>query len=437
MKILHVFHHSNLLNGVDRSTITLLRGWQELGNVNFGVLVPSEGEVTNTLDTMGIQYRVAPLNCCNGPSLAAERKYLATTATRAKQIENWLMEENFDLIHLNTGHLLDGVIAGNRAQVPVIWHIHSPFEVDYARYSNFIKPETYAWLLGQLGDHVLAVSDDVRNGLLPWMPNEKISTLYNGVDVEGITYRAKLHDQSLRKQLKLNESTPLVLGVGRISAQKDFATFVRVAKFVVDNHQTACFAIAGPAEESALANELHVLIDQLDLKGRCFILGPRTDVPVLLDQCDAFLSTAVYEGQGIAALEAMALKKPVIAMNCIGLRECIQNEIDGLLVELGDIKACGAAILRVLSNQSLADSLGAQGRSTVETKFSGIAHAKRFFEIADKVVSNYSHQNNQAPLDIIIGLLNKISEADKRISQSNIQPSISRRLINHLKRHFP
>ena len=55
MKILHVFHHSNLVNGVDRTTLTLLRALHQLG-VNVSALVPARGDVTQALDELGVPY---------------------------------------------------------------------------------------------------------------------------------------------------------------------------------------------------------------------------------------------------------------------------------------------------------------------------------------------------------------------------------------------
>src|SRR3569833_2525846 len=206
MKILHLFHHSNLTNGVDRTTLTLLTALQQLG-VEVRALVPAGGEVTEALDALRVPYRIAPLGCCTGPSKVAELNYLSQAAARAQLIEQWLREERVDLVHLNTGHLLDGAIAASKSGVPAIWHIHSPFDVDYQRYARVMGPAAYGWLLRVLGEYVIGVSHDVR-------------------------------------------------GVGRFSAQIDLAIFLRVSKRVTERHSRVCFAFAGPPEDHALADAL-------------------------------------------------------------------------------------------------------------------------------------------------------------------------------------
>lgn len=431
MKSLHVFHYSDLTNGVDRTTLTLLCALRQLG-VEVNALVPDLGDVTQALDGLGVPYRVAPLRCCTGPSKPAELAYLAHAATRSEMIESWLREGNFDLIHLNTGHLIDGAIAACKANVPAVWHIHAPFEIDFERYVRFMGPEAYAWLLGELGHHVIAVSEGVRTSLLQWLPSEKVSTLFNGIDVDDLDIRARQPSKPLREELGLPANVPLVLGVGRISAQKDFATFVRVAKRVTDTHPSVCFVIAGPAEKKSLAEALPKQIDELGLVGRVFVLGSRSDVPALLAQSDAFLSTAIFEGHPLTSLEAMAMRMPVVAMDCVGLRECIEHEIDGLLVPLGDEGACAQAVLRVLHDDGLAKILGERGRQSVLDKYSAQAYAKGFLAIAESVLHETRTGGKAPAADFALGLLKEIREANDRAAQLGQRAHLQTRLKNRL-----
>ncbi len=426
MKILHIFHYSNLVNGVDRTTLTLLRALRQTG-VEVSALVPDRGDVTEALDKLGVSYRVAPLECCNGPSRPAELTYLGYAATRAEMIEHWVREEGIDLIHLNTGHLIDGAIAACKANVPAVWHIHSPFEIDLERYARFMGPDAYAWLLGELGDHVIAVSEDVRNSLLQWLPAEKVSTLYNAIDVDDLDIRARLPGTPLHEELGLAAHVPLVLGVGRISAQKDFATFVRVAKQLTVMHPGVCFAIAGPVEDRELGEALHKQVKELGLDKRVFVLGPRNDAAALLAQSSVFLSTAIFEGHPLTSLEAMALRMPAVAMDCVGLRECIEHEIDGLLVPLGDEDACAQAVLRILNDDGLAKRLGERARQSVLDKYSAQAYATGFLAIAENVLSRT--RNKKAPAaDFALGLLKQVREANDRTIRLGQRPQLQTRI---------
>lgn len=435
MKILHVFHHSNLLNGVDRTTLTLMRALARQG-AEVRALVPQHGSVTDALEADGIAFRVADLPCCTSPAPMAELRFFARAASRAKEIATWLDEDRVDLVHLNTGHLIDGAIAAALTGTPAIWHIHAPFEVDYARYARTMSPGGYAWLLGDLGSHVLAVSDDVRTSLLPHLQPDRVSTLYNGIDVEELDRRAEAEAESsdLRSELGLAANAPLVLGVGRISAQKDFAAFVRVAKETVDRHAEVCFAIIGPAEDPALVAALRDMITELRLERRVFVLGPRDDVPRLLDQAQIFLSTAVFEGQGLAALEAMALRKPVVAMACVGLRECIVHDHDGMLVPPGDERSAASALIELLASPARAQSLGENARRAVLERFSADTYARAYLSIAERV-SGPVPGSRRAAAEYSLGLLGSAVTAFERLSSTTVPArSLPDRLNRKLRR---
>lgn len=418
MKTLHLFHSIDLTNGVDRSTLTLVKALVRAGHTPHA-LVPSRGAVCAALDEAGIPYRLAPLPCCTGPAPMAELRYFARAAQRSAEIFDWLQHEIFDLVHLNTGHLIDGAIAAARAGVPALWHLHAPFDVDYQRYARNLSPAAYAWLLGELASHVLAVSDDVRASLLPHLAGSKVSTLYNGIDVEEVDRLSRPpFATDIRSELGLRPDSRLVVGIGRISAQKDFAAFVRVAARLSHAHRDLYFTISGPKEDRLLGDALAAQIHESNLQRRVFLLGPRDDVPALLAQANAFLSTALFEGQGLAAIEAMALQRPVVAMACVGLRECITHEVDGLLCQPGDEIGCAAAIERLLTQPELAHRLGQAARQSVIERFGAAAYAEGFLHQAQRVLR--THAPSQQPVaDFALGLLQVTNTAWTRLA---VQP---------------
>ncbi len=421
MKTLHIFHHSDLVNGVDRTTLTLVHALQRLGE-EVSALVPRSGDVTQALDAAGIEYRISDLPCCTGSAKMAELRYLGRAATRAHEIADWLRTDHFDLVHLNTGHLIDGALAAAICGTASLWHIHAPYEIDLARYAGFMDSEAYAWLLSGLGSHVIAVSDDVRESLLRHLPPDQVSTLFNGIDVEDLRERAQQSRPAIRHALGLTPDTPLVLGIGRISAQKDFATFVRVAQRVTQIHPKACFVIAGPPEDEQLASALAVQISALGLARRVFLLGPRRDAPGLLAESDVFLSTAIFEGHPLTSLEAMAMSRPVVAMDCVGLRECIQNEVDGLLVPLGNEEACARAVLRLLDDAQLAERLAGRGIQSVREKYSSAAYASGFLAIAERTLANHKPGQNMGAAHLALGLLGGIGVAHGRLIDMEGRP---------------
>ncbi len=414
MKILHVFHNSDLKNGVDKTTCTLITALKSLGSTCVAT-VPALGDASDFLTSHGIPFQVIPYPCCKSDAWRAQLYFLAESSRHVQEMINFIEQHQPDIIHLNTGHLLHAGLAAAKCKIPTIWHIHAPFDNDLKRYQSSIGTGGYRWILDNLSSHVIGVSNDVSGTISTQISNERVSTLYNGIDIEALHSASTTGTTNIRNELNLPDDAQLILGVGRISAQKDFATFARIAHKVVQRCNNTFFAIAGPKHEPKAIELLDKEVEQLALSDKLFILGPRSDVPALVAQSSAFLSTAIFEGQGIAALEAMALQKPVVAMACQGLRECIQDGVDGLLVEPGDETAAVDAVVKTLNDQALSQTLGENGLQSVSRNFSSKKYGSEFLDIAAIAVEHGPAIASADVLELINGLLNEIDKADQRL----------------------
>jgi glycosyltransferase involved in cell wall biosynthesis len=97
--------------------------------------------------------------------------------------------------------------------------------------------------------------------------------------------------------------------------------------------------------------------------------GRRDDVPAVTAALDVAVLPSYREAQGIVILEAMALRRPVVATAVGGIPEMIEDGKTGLLVPPHDAPALADAIVRVLTDHPLADTLGRAGHDTVHDRF--------------------------------------------------------------------
>lgn len=106
------------------------------------------------------------------------------------------------------------------------------------------------------------------------------------------------------------------------------------------------------------------LADELGLGSRVHFLGelPRPDVWKRLCSCLFFVLPARHEGFGIAALEAMACGKAVLATRSGGPGELIEDGVTGLLVAARDVEALRDGLLKLIRGASLRDELGQRAR---------------------------------------------------------------------------
>ena len=116
-------------------------------------------------------------------------------------------------------------------------------------------------------------------------------------------------------------------------------------------------------------------------------LGQRDDVVDLLCACDVFVLPSRREGLGVAALEAMALGRPVVASRVGGLAESVQHEYTGLLVPPEDSEALAGALERLLGDPALARRLGAAGPEHIRDRYDAEAMVAGYERIYGEILA--------------------------------------------------
>jgi glycosyltransferase involved in cell wall biosynthesis len=97
--------------------------------------------------------------------------------------------------------------------------------------------------------------------------------------------------------------------------------------------------------------------------------GRREDVPAVTAALDVAVLPSYREAQGLVILEAMALSRPVVASNIGGIPEMITDGVTGLLVPSHDAAALAAAIVRLLRDHPLADTIARAAHDLVHERF--------------------------------------------------------------------
>lgn len=182
-----------------------------------------------------------------------------------------------------------------------------------------------------------------------------------GVDIEQFEATAA----ATRRELGLRDNQKVIGTVCRLVEPKKGLRFLLQAMAVLARKygQPPCQLLIvgdGPSR-----HELELLREQLDLSSWVVFAGSRRDIPRVLHALDVFVLPSLYEGFGIALLEAMAAGKPVIATAVGGIPEFVLSGETGLLIEPGNVEALADAIDRLLSHPQQARIMGAKGRIRV------------------------------------------------------------------------
>jgi glycosyltransferase involved in cell wall biosynthesis len=127
------------------------------------------------------------------------------------------------------------------------------------------------------------------------------------------------------------------------------------------------YQIAG---DGPLRAQLESEARRLGIGDEVRFLGFIADAAQFLAEVDVLAVPSLYEGLGVAALEAMAAGKPVVAAKVGGLGESIVDGITGFLVPPQNSNALAAAIAQLIRSPTLGASMGLRGRERVRQVFS-------------------------------------------------------------------
>jgi glycosyltransferase involved in cell wall biosynthesis len=125
---------------------------------------------------------------------------------------------------------------------------------------------------------------------------------------------------------------------------------------------------------------LQNLAENLGVSQNVYFLGWRDDVPAIMVQADIVVLPSHEEGFGHVVLEAMLLKRPAVAAHVGGIKDSIQDGMNGLNFPVGDDKALASCIKKIVTDRELANKLIQNGYKTVTETFSPENHTRRFIE---------------------------------------------------------
>lgn len=280
-------------------------------------------------------------------------------------VAHLIRRSGFDVVHI---HSQEAGLLGRA----VAWATGAPAVV-YTPQVIDIRRARWHWLyvlaerlLSHVNAAVISVSEADRERLIGWgIPPDKVVTIPNGIDLEAFDSGAV--EVRLRQELRLEPGCPLVMQVGRLSAQKDPLAFVEGAAQVVEMCPKAQFALVG---EGPLRGTVVTRARELGLDGAVHLTGWRDDAALLMKAADVVTLTSQWEGMPHTLLEAMACSRPVVATGVNGCTEVVAEGKTGFLVPPGDVVAWSRHVTELLRDPRMRARMGRRGRERLENAFS-------------------------------------------------------------------
>jgi len=256
-----------------------------------------------------------------------------------------------------------GRIAGRLARAPAIFHTYhgTVFRGYFGRRESALYLRVERALAG-LTTRLVAITPGQRQELveLRIAPADKIVVIPLGLDLAPFL---RAPDKSeARAALGLPIDRPLLGLVARLVPIKDVGTFLRALALVREHRPDVQALIVGDGSERSA---LETLALELGLAETCRFLGWRADTPRIYAALDALVLSSLSEGSPVAAIEAMASARPVVATAVGGVPELVRDRDNGLLVPPGDARALADALGEVLDDDAARIRYGLAARAAV------------------------------------------------------------------------
>jgi len=236
------------------------------------------------------------------------------------------------------------ILAGNLARTTtrIAVEIQTTISAALGHKSSLRKAAWYLpmRLLYPMADVVVAVSEGVARDLveITGLPRERIQVIRNPAVSQAMF---RLAQEPVDHPWYQDASTPIIIGIGRLTRQKDFPTLIRA--FARVRSQLPCrLIILGEGRDRPMLSELvHSLGVAEDVALPGFVVNPYP----FLGRASLFVLSSLWEGSPTVLTEAMALGVPVVATDCpSGPREILRDGRLAPLVATGDPGALAAAI---------------------------------------------------------------------------------------------
>jgi len=293
------------------------------------------------------------------------------------QIYRFLKEIKPQIVHT---HLFAGDtwgrIAAIFAKIPIIIVTEHNLNLDEGFIKKLIK-----LILSWFTDKIIAVSGGVRDYSIKIekIKADKLEVIYNGIDLTKFAFRGY-------KPIDLANVKAVV--VARLEKQKGHQYLIEALPLILKKYPNFVLNILGTG---SLLADLKSQAGSLGLLNKVVFWEQQLEVEKILPQMDLFILPSVWEGLGIAILEAQAVGVPVLASNVGGIKEIVTDKKTGLLFEPKDPQGIFEAVDNLILNPNLQKEIVDNAYNQVIKKFSLDQMIKAYTDLYLNLIKNINN----------------------------------------------
>jgi glycosyltransferase involved in cell wall biosynthesis len=234
-----------------------------------------------------------------------------------------------------------------------------------------------------MADQVITVGESTRRYMIheKGIDEDRVLTIPTGVDLT-VFDPDRVRDD-LRTELQISPEVPVFGTVAVFRKLKGHRYLLEATKEILHFCPEAklLLAGAGPQEKNLLR-----IIEEEGIGPSVILPGFHDDVPQVLNTLDVFVFPSLEEALGTAVLEAMAMKRPVVAARVGGIPQVVREGKTGYLVEPGNPRAIAEKVVPLLQDKDLCQKMGIQGRHCIEAHYDSRLMVQRIEKLYQRLM---------------------------------------------------
>ena len=303
------------------------------------------------------------------------------------QLMKLIRREKYHIIHTHNskGGIL-GRIAGWLCRTPIVIHTIHGFAFHDSegplRKRLFIFLERWT---ARMAHKLIAISEPLREwgSRLGIGKPEQYTKIYSGIEIE--KFRIDVDVEAKRREFGILNDDMVFGLVAKLWDGKGHEIAIDALKIVRQKIPNAKLVFVG---EGYLQPKLEAHAKANGLDDQVIFTGFRTDIAELNAMLDVAILASDFEGMGRVLLEAMVMKKPVVATDVGGIPDVVDDGSTGFLIPVGDAEALADKVTELLLDSNLRDSMGEAGYKKITEQFSAAT-------MVSKIVNVYEEQIRQ------------------------------------------
>ena len=370
MRVIQVITMGSDLYGAQRHVLDLCT-WLNSEGHEVLLLVGSVGKLTDELGSLGVRYieiknlkrRINPFN----DFLVCIKLILLIRKFRPDLVAS----------HSSKAGILTR-LASFICGVPNVFTAHGwSFADGVDKYSSYFYLQIER-LMGCISNKVICVSESDRDLAIKKKVAHisKLELVYNGVrDL----YKVHLNNKHIIRQ----KSFIRIIMVAGFRPQKDYETLVLALAEIKDLPWEAYFIGDG-----VLIDETKDFVEKFKLTKRIVFTGAIDNVEDYLESADIMVLSTNWEGLPLSIIEGMAYYLPIVASDLDGIKEQVENEVNGFIFYRRNFVDLSLALKRLILDENLRVTMGKNSRKRYLSKFTLDTMCENTFKVYSNLILN-------------------------------------------------